>query len=659
MKAKLLTLASAAAMFAACSDTSVSDGNDQIKDVADVVFLVRDVLTREPMENVSVYSRLFDKTKETDSAGTITWENVEIGHINFDVQYDGYAFKRIIVDVNDDTKNDVARVLDVHKDVDMYEIGVGIKGQFFYEDVETKNKIPAAGVTIYATYADDEIYPKEIYTTTDSNGFYEFKDMASNIGISLSSERFTLAKDSSKVYEAVGGFASVNERKGVLKEVDPAYATIASLDPILLSSNLDKIETKTNLELTFSEALEKDSVKTLYVCVKNATGDDDCSNNASLIATNLSLSADGKTITVKPASGSWVNYKNYKVVAAAWSKNAKAAKLDKNDDSKKSLDFTVGAVAVPGQVKNLAVKLDADKKEMIGYSFENDYTYNALNLVKEKKAFGYSETITITWDEIEEGVDSYNVYIKGDAKNDADYKLVGNISADDFKVAEKAFPVNVGDEFSATNVLDYPLSDKQSKVVNIIVLPVNDKSGEALASEAKPLSVNIGDKVKAKISEKQTNDYIENADVEIAALNACTADNGGCTLIAKGDDAGFTAGGDYFNVTLNITMKVQKDYDAKKMPAGYDLYYNDGKAWKFVRSVTGIAPTTISPADDVSPFKDKNMKYKKDEVVNVKFAVVPFFMEGTSKISATDLASTKGVFTAKDDVVEMVKAYLK
>ena len=40
MKHKLLTLASAAALLAACSDSSVSDANDEIKQTSTVTFMV-------------------------------------------------------------------------------------------------------------------------------------------------------------------------------------------------------------------------------------------------------------------------------------------------------------------------------------------------------------------------------------------------------------------------------------------------------------------------------------------------------------------------------------------------------------------------------------------------------------------------------------------
>ena len=101
MKHKLLTLASAAALLAACSDTAVSDANDEIKEKGNVTFFVYDVLTRMPLEDVANYYRTEDKTKYTDSTGTIVWTGVDIGKSYFDFQLDGYAMKRHDVVVED------------------------------------------------------------------------------------------------------------------------------------------------------------------------------------------------------------------------------------------------------------------------------------------------------------------------------------------------------------------------------------------------------------------------------------------------------------------------------------------------------------------------------------------------------------------------------
>ena len=96
MKHKLLTLASAALLFAACSDTSVSDANDEIKEKGTVTIFAYDVLTRLPLKDVSVYYRTTKKTKKTDSTGTIVWKGVDIGHSYFDLQKEGALLREAV-----------------------------------------------------------------------------------------------------------------------------------------------------------------------------------------------------------------------------------------------------------------------------------------------------------------------------------------------------------------------------------------------------------------------------------------------------------------------------------------------------------------------------------------------------------------------------------
>ena len=265
MKHKLLTLASAAVLFAACSDSSVSDANDEIKEKGTVTIFAYDVLTRMPLKDVSVYYRTSDKTKKIDSTGTIVWKGVDIGHSYFDLQKEGYAMKRHDVLVEDLIANDVSRVNDNTEKVEMYELGVTVKGQLFYVDPETKNWLPAANARVYVDYPDSsEIYPNEVYKTTDSNGFYTFTDLAANVGFQVRTERFTV---DSIVYE-VDSIGATAQRKGVIKEMDPIAAVVASLDPKMVSSNLANVEVKDDIKLNFTEVLEKDSVTTKYIKVK-------------------------------------------------------------------------------------------------------------------------------------------------------------------------------------------------------------------------------------------------------------------------------------------------------------------------------------------------------------------------------------------------------
>lgn len=674
MKHKLLTLASAAALLAACSDTSVSDANDEIKEKGTVTFFVYDVLTRMPLEDVANYYRTEDKTKYTDSTGTIVWKNVDIGQSYFDFQLDGYAMKRHDVVVEDIIQHDVARVEDNVEKVPMYELGVGAKGQFFYEDVSTGEWKPAPGATIYAKYTDTEIYPNEVYVKTDDNGFYEFKNLAANAEFSLNSERFAV---DSVIYEAVGDFEKVNERKGVLKEIVAHKAPVASLEPVLLSSNLNALEAKDDIKMVFSELLEKDSLTTNNIKVIRVI--DNTTEKA--VAINISLADDGKTVVIKPAAGEWADGKDYYVNFKVWSVLNK--EVNENDPSikvKNVRTFTVGSLAVPGQVKNLKVKLDDDDKEMISFLYKGEFTVETE--IKGKSDFAYNETVTIIWDGIEKNVSAYNVYVKGDKDNDADYVFAGKVNA-----PETTFVVNIANVFNKGKYLMFPQNKFESGNIDVIVLPENS-SGEALAKDAKSLSIKTYEKVDDNVWEMQSNKYLEEVSVEISVLYECTnADDDVCaSTVTKGTK--FT--GTHYKADLTIKGTTDGDYEGD-YPSGYALYYNkSGDEW--VKVAEGSAPIfTLTKLSDNSPFKSNTVKYDSDETRKYKFAVVPYFGPGTTftaahcedwitptkelcedasmtwyedettgyKVSQTDINAKEGVFIANDDLTSQIKNWDK
>lgn len=642
MKHKLLTLASAAALLAACSDTAVSDANDEIKEKGTVTFFVYDVLTRLPLEDVANYYRTEDKTKYTDSTGTIVWKNVDIGQSYFDFQLDGYAMKRHNVTVTDIIKHDVARVEDNVEKVPMYELGVDVKGQFFYRDPSTKDWKPAANATVYIDYPDDtEIYPNEVYTKTDDDGFYSFKNLAANVNFEVKSERFTV---DSTVYE-VTKIGATAQRKGVLKEMDPMVAEVASLDPVLLSSNLSSVGTKDEIKMNFSEVLEADSVNTKYIKVLRvganpAPDADGKPTNVTEVSVSVSLSDDGKTITIKSASGEWADGKDYLVEFNVWSTLAKNLKDEVEIDGityKKYRKFTAGSVELPGQVKNLAIdKFDDDAKtDKIFFKFNG--TYTADKVENGEDDLKYNEVIHIKWDGFEKGVDSYNVYVKGDIDAFADYKFVGNYT-------DTTATLDIAKLFNDGKFLAFPASKKQPKVMNVIVLPVNT-AGEALAKNAKSLEIKIFERADDEVYAMQTNGFNKEAKATVAAIYKCGADGSTCAPAVDEADLDET----YYSVDLTVavssTVKIA-DWTMvladgrSNVPNGYQLYYNGE-----LIDETDVLPFTITHDQKYAgkfemPYT-KAQKYKKSEEKEFDFVIVPFFSQAAScsdGVSATQVA---------------------
>ena len=608
MKHKLLTLASAAALLAACSDSSVSDANDEIKDKATVTFMVVDNNTMLPLEDVSVYFRPTDKTKYTDSAGTSVWKDIEIGtDIYWDFQLDGYAMKRFTYSMDETGQNDVARVNDLHPKIQMFELGVDIKGQFFYTDVETGNWIPAKNVTVYAKYDDEEIYPNEVYTKTDSLGNYTFKNMASNALIHVKTERFIV--DSTIVYE-VTNIDDVNERKGVVKELDPKAAAVAGLAPVLLESNLKKLDSTSSLSLKFSEVLEKDSVKTTKIYVQNTKGQD--------VAVNVSLSDDGKTVTVKPAAGKWVDGASYTVFFSTWSK---IALEDVDADGKR--DFDVGNIQIPAPVKGLQLDTAeiADIPQDVVVKFYgdgNDYTLEtATDDVTTNDTISYNATVKVIWDEVEaKGVKGFKIYVKGDNADNADFIELADVA--DATLSEFAFDIDTA--FTATPTrLKFPLAKKDIKELEIMVLPYTNK-GVALAKDAKTVKAEIAEIAKEDMKYMQTLTVAENNKLKFSAGQYCTAKNGGCTDAAK--DEVFNS--DYFNMDFTLDYK-EYDGDGKK-PDGYDIYFKDKKdGWKIVTPVLNVVAWQYT----------ENMA-KDDKSTKAEIFIAPYFLTADGKkITAT------------------------
>ena len=626
MKHKLLTLASAALLFAACSDTSVSDANDEIKEKGTVTIFAYDVLTRLPLKDVSVYYRTTKKTKKTDSTGTIVWKGVDIGYSYFDLQKEGYAMKRHTMFVDDKIMHDVARVYDYTEKVEMYELGVDVKGQFFYVDPETKNWVPAANATIYVDYPDSsEIYPNEVYTKTDSNGFYSFKNLAANVGFEVRSERFTV---DSVVYE-VDSIGATAQRKGVLKEMDPLAAVVASLDPKMVSSNLNAINVKDEIKLNFTEVLEKDSVNTKYIKVlrvnnppmPDANGKP---TNVTDVAISVSLSGDGKTITIKSNSGEWADGKDYLVEFDVWSKLAKNLKDSVKINGltyEKYRKFTAGTLAVPGQVKNLAIdKFDDDAKtDKIFFKFNG--TYTAEKVAAGEDDLKYNEEIHIKWSGIEKGVDGYNVYAKGDIDEFADYRLIDYVT-------DTTTSLNLADIFNDGTYLDFPADKKQPKKVSVIVLPKNS-AGEALAKDATVLEIKTYDRADDAVYAIQTNGYNTEAKTELTAVYNCGTNGTSCTSVSG---TGLTVG-NYYSANLRVSVTETEDDWVTKLPDGrsnvpngFQLYYKGDLVLDQASSIFTITHG-IKINEVELPFTKAVPEYSMTTGKTYDFVIVPYISE--------------------------------
>lgn len=211
--------------------------------------------------------------------------------------------------------------------------------------------------------------------------------------------------------------------------------------PHFLSSNLSKMDTDKNIELTFSTALDADSLLNNWTVKRNGYA----------VLTTQSLSKDKKTVVIEPVSGSWSDDASYTVNGVAYSKEG--GKVVYSDV------FTIGSVALPGQVSNLKVFVDTT-----GYDpeYEEDYGYSDSELLAMMN-------LNLTWKAPTGDVDTYEIYYKTDESNDF-----------------VQFTYTSSTSYSET-LTNLPSSITSAEKVSFYVLPKN-KTGMANPEEAKPVS---------------------------------------------------------------------------------------------------------------------------------------------------------------------------
>ena len=442
----------------------------------------------------------------------------------------------------------------------------------------------------------------------------------------------------SVVYE-VDSIGATAQRKGVLKEMDPIAAKVASLVPVLLSSNLNNVGTKDAVKLNFSEVLEKDSVTTKHINVKRIVDDTTDPITTNDVAVTLSLSDDGKTVTVKSNSGAWADGKDYIINFKVWSKLAKELKDSVVIDGveyKFQRKFTAGALAVPGKVKDVAIDLNDDDTKKVNFSYTGEYDFESA--ADGTSDLAYDVNITIKWTPLEKNVDRYNVYIKGDKDADADYMWVADALGSDSTTS-----FNLTDVFNNGNNLMYPQHKLQSGKISVIVLAKNS-AGEGLAKDATPLEIDTYKLVQENVKTQQTNGYIDvqEVSVKLDALYDCTSADA-CSSTPFAGKGTALASSHYAADLIVVGTPVDK-YDKKGQyayPNGYDLFYLSSDGWVKIEESTSPS-IKVAAGTKNTPF-EKALEYDKGTTKRFKFAIVPFFTD----VMGGPVGCSDGISTTK------------
>jgi len=129
----------------------------------------------------------------------------------------------------------------------MYKLGAEVNGTILYTDKETKNKVPAADVTVIITNLNRSIIPNEMSVKTDKNGNYSFSQLPEASSFLITVPQTSI--DGNK-YEVISSTSVPAQRAGATVDLGVQNLTLVTSDFSLVNSNTNKIDTNTTVTLT-------------------------------------------------------------------------------------------------------------------------------------------------------------------------------------------------------------------------------------------------------------------------------------------------------------------------------------------------------------------------------------------------------------------------
>ncbi len=436
----VFALLAAGTFLVACGADEVVNSNDEAKEKATVTIKVVDNHDGSPIAEAKVYSVVDDDEEMTDEFGLATWKKQVLGNHVFQVSKKGYATIQTRVTVEEKGMGDVARVPDVVAQVDMYKTGVNAKGTVLYVDDEG-NKKAAAGVVVYASLPAVFV-PSEIADTTDKNGEYVFANLPEGVAIDIAVGQKEFDKKKYSVAAATPISVAGQYRAGDVVKAPILTMTPAAGEVVLVNSNLSKIDTNTNITLTFSSELVADSVKDNWRVSRGGTD----------VLTTATLSSDKKTITIAPVSKTWTKGSTYTVYGTAYSVDGGVFYASNTGTNR--LTFEPGSGSAAKAPENLSgLKAVAD---------EDDAGYFVVSWTAPKGS----------------DVVAYNFYYKTNKMNDYEFYTQFDL----FDITENSITLRES-RFSGTGVTK----------VSFIVLPENASGLEADVSKAKAVEYKFED----------------------------------------------------------------------------------------------------------------------------------------------------------------------
>lgn len=416
---------SAAALFAACSD-EVVNVNDEAKEKATFSFKIVDGYTGEAIQGASVYSVLDDETEEANELGIVTWKKNVIGNYAYYVSAEGYKTIQVQTSATEVGQGNVARVPDVFNEVRMVPGGLTVKGVVLYTDKKDVRK-GAADVTVHASCdagVGFSFVPSEVSVKTDKTGEYEFTDLPSGVDCYFEVGQEEVDGD---LYEGVRAVTLDGARGAKTASVASISLQKVTSNIELISDNLNKVDTTTDLKLVFSAKIAKDSLPDNVFVL---TGGD-------YVLANVSVGEDGKTLIIKPFSKKWEKDGYYKITGRVWSIDGASFNLGGAD-----LEFEVGAASTakaPDQVSDLKVEEDGLYLNLTWTAPKNGYD-GVYVFYKTDKMADWLELDYYTGKGVGSSLNPVDVYVGGftGAKSVEFMVLPFNGTISDYKMADKS-----------------------------------------------------------------------------------------------------------------------------------------------------------------------------------------------------------------------------
>jgi len=347
-----------------CGDSPVESKDLNVDTKGNLYISIRDVNGTILTAGDSVKVTLLEidkKPRFADSLGTITYKNLQVGSYQVLVEKEGYASMVCRTSIDLASSDYIPVAADQTLAVDLHKIGASVTGTAVLQDAANINglqTVPAEDATLRLSLLGGACeYVESIVTvTTDEDGIYTFADLPEFASYSITPQAMTIDDELNSALSLTGTTGVTGEYKK-LSQISYSVTT----DPfIVVSSNQSSVAIDDSIVIRFSKAVDVSRIR---------NGDIYVSNNVGIVS---SWSKDGKTLTVKAATGKWVYGSSFDLYFNVYSVNGIFISANSTNTASIRI-FTDGKL---GPIKGLKAKNKMDTTI--------DYNSTAVELIWNK-----------------------------------------------------------------------------------------------------------------------------------------------------------------------------------------------------------------------------------------------------------------------------------